>query len=176
MQGQFIILIIFLCIVFYYDVRQSRIPNWLNVSGALVGLLYHLLVNQIDGLLNSVFGLLAGGLILLLLYFFKAIGAGDVKLFAAIGAICGVLFTLYAVMYSIIFAGIIGLIILLFTKTFLINMTLAFLHIMESIKDRTLTPLDDFKKNVSNRFPFIYAVVPGVFTSFYYMYIAQGGI
>lgn len=172
MQLHFIILIIFLCVVCYYDVKQSRIPNWLNVSGALAGLLYHLIVNHIDGLINSVFGLLAGGIIMLILYVFKAIGAGDVKLFAAVGAICGVLFTLYAVMYSIIFAGIIGLIILLFTKTFLINMTLAFFHIMESIKDRTLTPLDDFKNKVSNRFPFIYAVIPGVLTTYYYIYMA----
>lgn len=176
MPGHFYILIIFLGVACYFDVKHSRLPNWLNVSGALAGLLYHLLVNHIDGLLNSVFGLLAGGAILMLLYIFKAIGAGDVKLFAAIGAICGFLFTLYAVMYSVIFAGIIGLIILLFTKTFLINMTLAFLHIIESIKDRTLTPLDDFKNNVSNRFPFIYAVIPGVITTYYYIFMAQGGI
>ncbi|MBP1968652.1 prepilin peptidase CpaA [Virgibacillus natechei] len=172
MAGHFIILILFLLIACYYDVRQHRLPNWLNVSGVLVGIIYHLVVNQLDGFIQSVLGLLVAGVILLLLYIFKAVGAGDVKLFAAIGAISGVLFSLYAIMYSIIFAGIIGLIILLFTKTFLINITLAFLHIKESMKDKTLTPLDDFKNNISNRFPFIYAVIPGVITAFYYMYVA----
>ncbi|MBM7597878.1 prepilin peptidase CpaA [Virgibacillus halotolerans] len=172
MAGHFIILILFLIVAFYYDVKEQRIPNWLNVSGVLVGIIYHLFVNQLDGFIQSVLGTLIGGGILLLLYIFKAIGAGDVKLFAAIGAICGVLFTLYAIMYSIIFAGIIGLIILLFTKTFLVNMTMAILHILESIRDRTLTPLDEFKNKVSNRFPFIYAVIPGVMVSFYYIYMA----
>ncbi|GAB2536029.1 A24 family peptidase [Gracilibacillus alcaliphilus] len=172
MQGHFIILIIFLLVVAYYDIRKHRIPNWLNVVGTLAGILYHLFVYQIDGLLQSVFGLLVGGGIMLVLYIFKAIGAGDVKLFAAIGAITGVLYTLYAIMYSIIFAGIIGIIILLFTKTIFINMLLAVVHIKESMQKRSLTPLDEFKNKVSNRFPFIYAVVPGVITAFYYMYIA----
>ncbi|MCT1901546.1 prepilin peptidase [Oceanobacillus sojae] len=172
MQGHFILLIIFLLVVAYFDISKQRIPNWLNVIGVLAGILYHLFVYQIDGLLQSVFGVLAGGGIMLVLYIFKAIGAGDVKLFAAIGAITGVLFTLYATMYSIVFAGIIGVIILLFTKTIFINMLLAFIHIKESIQKRSLTPLEAFKKNVSNRFPFIFAVIPGVITAFYYMYIA----
>lgn len=141
------------------------------MSGVLIGIIYHLIANQLDGFIQSVLGVLVAGGILLLIYIFKAVGAGDVKLFAAIGAISGVLFSLYAIMYTIIFAGIIAIIILLFTKTFLINITLALLHIKESIKDKNLTPLEEFKNKISNRFPFIYAVIPGVMTAFYYMYL-----
>lgn len=173
MSGNFIILSVFLAIVAYYDIRYNRIPNWLNVSGVLVGIIYNLLAHQIDGLLQSVGGLFAGGIIMLILYIFKALGAGDVKMFAAIGAITGVLFTLYSMMYTIIFAGILALIILVFTKTLFIKITLALIHIFEAIKKSSLTPLDDFKKNVSNRFPFIYAVIPGVIVAYYYMYIVQ---
>ncbi|MDY0408519.1 prepilin peptidase [Virgibacillus soli] len=172
MYGQFIILALFLAFVCYFDIRYHRIPNWLNVSGFFIGIIYHVIVNQLNGFLDAMLGSLAGGGILLLLYVFKAIGAGDVKLFAAIGAICGVLFTLYGIMYSIIFAGIIGIVILLLTKTFLVNMTLVFIHMKESLQKKSLTPLDDFKNNISNRFPFIYAVIPGIVTSFYYMYLA----
>ena len=172
MLYHFIILFIFLIIASYYDMRYHRLPNWLNMSGILVGLVYHLFVFQLNGFINSVLGLLAAGGILLIMYIFKALGAGDVKLFAAIGAITGILFSLYAIMYTIIFAGIIALIVLLFTKTFLVNITLALLHIKESIKDKSLTPLEDFKNNISNRFPFMYAVIPGVITAFYYMYLA----
>ncbi|MCM3739544.1 A24 family peptidase [Oceanobacillus luteolus] len=162
---------IFLIFASYYDMRYQRLPNWLNVTGMLVGMAYHLVVYQIDGFLNSVLGLLVAGGIMLVLYIFKALGAGDVKLFAAIGAITGILFSLYAIMYTIIFAGIIGLIVLLFTKTFLVNITLALLHIKESMKKKSLTPLDEFKNNISNKFPFMYAVIPGVLTAFYYMYL-----
>lgn len=168
-----IILAVFLIIVAFYDVRKHKIPNWLNVTGILTGIFYHLLVNKLDGFLFSIFGLLVGLGIMLVLYVFKAIGAGDVKLFAAIGAISGTLFTLYSIMYSIIFAGIIAIIILIFTKTLLVNLTLAGLHILESIKKKSLTPLDEFKNNISNRFPFIYAVVPGVIVTYYYMFIVN---
>ncbi|WP_026906273.1 A24 family peptidase [Paucisalibacillus globulus] len=171
MGGQFIILFLFLIVASFYDIKYNRIPNWLNVSGVIIGIVYHLIFNQLDGFIHSITGMFVGGGVLFILYLFKAIGAGDVKLFAAIGALAGVLFTLYSIMYSIIFAGIIGLIILLFTKTFFINMTLAFLHIKESIQKRDLTPLDEFKNNISNRFPFIYAVVPGVIVSYYYMFL-----
>ena len=172
MATHFIILIIFLVIVSYYDVVHQRIPNWLSMSGVLAGIIYHLAFNQLDGFIQAVSGALAGGIILLILYIFKAIGAGDVKLFAAIGAITGVLFTLYAIMYSIIFAGIIGLVVLLFTKTFFINMTLVFLHIKETIQKKSLTPMEEFKTTISNRFPFVYAVIPGVITAFYYIHLA----
>jgi prepilin peptidase CpaA len=172
LAAHFIILILFLIVVSYYDIKHQRIPNWLSMLGVIVGIIYHLIINQLDGLIHSVLGALVGGAILFLLYVFKAIGAGDVKLFAAIGSITGILFTLYSIMYSIIFAGIIGLIVLLFTKTFFVNMTLAFLHIKETIQKKSLTPMEEFKNNISNRFPFIYAVVPGVITAYYYMHIA----
>ena len=171
MYGHLIILAIFLCIAFYYDAREHRIPNWLNVSGTIVGIVYHLIVGQLNGFLYSIMGAVVGGVILLILYIFKAIGAGDVKLFVAIGALSGTLFTLYSIMYSIVYAGLIGLVILLFTKTLFINMTLVLLHMKESFQKRSLTPLEEFKQHVSNRFPFVYAVVPGVATTFYYMYL-----
>lgn len=113
------ILFILLIIAFYTDVRHKKLPNWLTVSGMLVGVIFHLITAGVDGLIFSFLGLLVGGGIFLLLYLFKTIGAGDVKLFAAIGAIVGVKMVLYIMMYSIIFAGMLSVIILLFTRMFL---------------------------------------------------------
>ncbi|QGS68917.1 hypothetical protein CV093_12310 [Oceanobacillus sp. 143] len=84
----------------------------------LIGILYHLIANGADGLLFSFLGLLIAGGIFLILYAFKALGAGDVKLFAAIGSMIGIQLVLYIMMYSIVFAGLIAIIILLFTRTF----------------------------------------------------------
>lgn len=171
MIGNLIILSVFLIVVAFYDIRKNIIPNWLNVAGVLIGIGYNVATGQLNGFLFSMFGLIIGLGIMFILYVFKAIGAGDVKLFAAIGAITGTLFTLYSIMYTVIMAGFIAIIILLFTKTFLVNMTMAGLHILESIQKRSLTPLDEFKTNISNRFPFIYAVIPGVAITYYYMFL-----
>ncbi len=73
-----------------YDIRYRRIPNWLSVSGVAAGVA-----------LNAALGGLAGGAVFALkgmalgfgfyfvLYVLHAMGAGDVKLMAAVGALVG---------------------------------------------------------------------------------------
>lgn len=160
------ILFIFLAAALYTDVRQRKLPNWLTLTGMTVGLLYHLVFNGVDGMFFSVLGLLAGGGIFLVLYIFKALGAGDVKLFAAIGSIVGVQYVLYLMMYSVVFAGIIAIFILLFTRTFLHKVTGAFISLVGSITSKDLTELKNFKAEKGTQFPFMYAVIPAVIMSY----------
>ena len=72
-----------------YDVMYRRIPNWLNVLGALAGISLNTFLYGWAGALFSLKGLgLAFGLYVVL-YVLRAMGAGDVKLMAAVGAIVG---------------------------------------------------------------------------------------
>ena len=171
LQIQDYILFIFLVIAFIIDVRHHKLPNWLTAGGMVVGILFHLISNGIDGLIFSFLGLLVAGGIFLLLYVFKAIGAGDVKLFAAIGSLVGIQLVLYMMMYSIIFGGLIGIIILLFTKTFFSKIIDAFFHIISSITSKDLNVLEDYKVNKATKFPFMYAVIPAVALTYYYSMI-----
>lgn len=170
LEFQDYLLFLFLIVAFVMDVRHYKLPNWLTAGGMLVGILYHLISNGIDGLLFSFLGLFVAGGIFLVLYIFKAIGAGDVKLFAAIGSLVGIQMVLYMMMYSIIFGGLIGIIILLFTKTFLVKMTVAFIHFIDSITSKDLSKLEDFKVNKATKFPFMYAVLPAVAITYYYSF------
>lgn len=71
------------------DLQSRRIPNWLTVSGMLLGLGLHLsLGGPRDAGLALLAGLLAGG-IFFLLFVAGGMGAGDVKLMAAVGCLCG---------------------------------------------------------------------------------------
>lgn len=166
------ILFILLIIAFYTDVRHKKLPNWLTVSGMLVGVVFHLITAGVDGLIFSFLGLLVGGGIFLLLYLFKTIGAGDVKLFAAIGAIVGVKMVLYIMMYSIIFAGMLSVIILLFTRMFLSKLLQAAVELTSSITSGNFRKLEEYKVTKATRFPFMYAVLPSVIVSYYYMFFA----
>lgn len=162
------VLAVFLIVAFIVDVKYYKVPNWLSAGGVLVGILLHLAMDGIDGLIFSFLGLLVAGGIFMLLYVFKAIGAGDVKLFAAIGATVGMRMVLYMMMYSIIVAGILAIIILLFTKTFLRKMTSALFHIIGSIMSKNLSSLEEFKTTKATKFPFMYAVLPAVILTYYY--------
>jgi prepilin peptidase CpaA len=73
-----------------YDVRYRRIPNWLTVSGVVVGFLVNGLIGVPEGgLLFALEGLAVGFGVYLVLYVLRAMGAGDVKLMAAVGAMAG---------------------------------------------------------------------------------------
>ena len=73
-----------------YDIRFRRIPNWLTVSGVLIGLgLNTFLYEGWPGLRFSLLGLAAGFGVYFFLYALRAMGAGDVKLMAGVGALVG---------------------------------------------------------------------------------------
>ena len=74
-----------------YDVRYRRIPNWLSLTGVLIGLALNGFLDQgRPGLfVSSMLGLAIAFCVYFVLYALRAMGAGDVKLMAAVGAILG---------------------------------------------------------------------------------------
>ena len=92
-------------VAFVTDIRTMRIPNWLTLSFAPLGVALHSGINGIGGLRYSAAGIAAGFLPLLLLYMFGGIGAGDVKLFAAAGAWMGCVPVAELMMYSFLYGG-----------------------------------------------------------------------
>jgi len=73
-----------------YDVRYRRIPNWLTMAGAVMGVALNIFLYQgWPGLRFSMAGLAMAFGLYLFLYALRAMGAGDVKLMAAVGAIVG---------------------------------------------------------------------------------------
>ena len=73
-----------------YDSRYRRIPNWLTLAGVLTGLgLNAFLFPVLPGLLHSLKGIGLGFAVYLALYSLRAMGAGDVKLMAAVGSLVG---------------------------------------------------------------------------------------
>ena len=86
------------------DVNARRIPNRLTYSAMVAGLVLHAIVYGWKGLLLGIEGGLLFGGVFLLFYLIRAMGAGDVKLAAALGSIVGVSATL-PVMLATAWAG-----------------------------------------------------------------------
>jgi prepilin peptidase CpaA len=76
--------------VIYNDVRYRRIPNMLVLTALIAGLAINIVFGGFHGLASSLLGFGLGFVPMLLLHIFGAMGAGDVKLFGAVGSILGV--------------------------------------------------------------------------------------
>ncbi|MDR6857396.1 A24 family peptidase [Variovorax guangxiensis] len=101
------VLIALLVIAAVSDYRSYRIPNWLTFGGAMFALVYKTVIAVSPGsaFLMAWGGLLLGFAIMLPLYLLHAMGAGDVKLMAMVGAFLGLDETLQAVLWALIAGG-----------------------------------------------------------------------
>jgi prepilin peptidase CpaA len=72
-----------------WDIRTRRIPNWLTLSGVVLGVALNTFLFEINGLWFSLKGLGLAFVVYFVLYLLHAMGAGDVKLMAAVGAAAG---------------------------------------------------------------------------------------
>jgi prepilin peptidase CpaA len=92
------------------DLRTRRIPNLLTGPALLLGLLAHLATGGPHGALVALAAAVLAGAVLLPGWLLKFMGAGDVKLMAAIGAwLGGPTVALYAALFSLIAGGVISL-------------------------------------------------------------------
>jgi prepilin peptidase CpaA len=76
--------------VIYYDVRYRRIPNVLVLATLVAGIAINTFLAGSQGTLASLEGFALAFIPMLLMHIFGAMGAGDVKLFGAVGAVLGV--------------------------------------------------------------------------------------
>lgn len=76
-------------IIAYYDVRYRRIPNVYVLATLISGLILNSLFGGVSGFASSLAGCALAFALLFVFHLFGAMGAGDVKLFAAIGAVLG---------------------------------------------------------------------------------------
>jgi prepilin peptidase CpaA len=72
------------------DWRTGRIPNWLTLPPLMAAPAAHFLFSGVAGLAQSVLAIIVCGLAPYLLFRKNAIGGGDVKLLAALGAVAGI--------------------------------------------------------------------------------------
>jgi len=100
------------------DLQKGRIPNAVTVIGILWGASYQIFDKGIMGLF-----LFLGGVILPVVlfggfYFFRMIGAGDIKLMCAVGGFLGPSACFSCITTSVLFGGIISLAIIIRRRNF----------------------------------------------------------
>lgn len=100
-------------IITYYDVRYRRIPNAFVLATLASGLVINTIYGGFNGTLISLGGCAIAFILMFVLHVFGAMGAGDVKLFAAVGSLTGVHLVLPTFLVVILTGGALALLVTL---------------------------------------------------------------
>lgn len=120
-----------LALACFTDLRTRRIPNVLTISAAGLGLLFHLGTGGPSAAGWSVAGWIVGVVLFLPMFALRGMGAGDVKLLAAVGAWLGPTQVAIAALATSIVGGVIAIVVALgygYLKQALSNVYLLLMH------------------------------------------------
>ena len=96
-------------IISYYDIYYRRIPNPFVLATLIVGFFVNVAFGGLDGAVASLGGCALGFFLMFVLHIFGAMGAGDVKLFAAISAVAGAHLVLPMFIVVTLIGGVLGI-------------------------------------------------------------------
>jgi len=152
--GVFSVLLVIACVT---DVRWRRIPNTLVLTLALTGFAFSVWVEPwLVGLGRAMGGLALGFAIWIVFFIIGAIGAGDVKLFAAAGAWLGPALTWRAALVGAAIGGMLAIAMLVRERRARQGLE----NVMTSISTRSLAVLAPGASN-SRQLPYGVALACG---------------
>jgi prepilin peptidase CpaA len=113
------------------DLRSRRIPNVLTFGAAAAALVFALVTDGWSGLGSAALGWLIGALVFIVPFALGGLGAGDVKLLAAIGAWLGPWGALWTALYTGVAGGVMAIAVALATgylRRALTNVSMLLMH------------------------------------------------
>ncbi len=100
------------------DVLTQKIPNWLTLPCMAAGLALNFFFFGLAGLLSGTEGLAVGFGLLFLVYRLGGMGAGDVKLLAAVGAFVGPQLVFYSFIWMALVGGVLAILLICYKNAF----------------------------------------------------------
>lgn len=151
------------------DVRDRRIPNRLTYPAMLAGLVLQSAVHGWRGLLLGLGGGLLFGGVFLLFHFVRAMGAGDVKLAAALGCIIGPAGSMQVMFATAVAGAVMAVFVMVFTgrvlPTLRNTLSVVAFHAMHGLRTHPHVNLDN---PTAVRMPYGLAFAAGtLFWAFY---------
>lgn len=169
-----VVLGVLLVLAVWSDARQRRISNTLVLVTLMTGVLLNLAATASDtrtglfttqpgalGLWLSLAGALTGLLLFLPMWLLRALGAGDVKLLAAVGAFAGPAATVNLALCALLAGGVLAIArLLLFPGRQLVRHNMG--AILSQLRPGATGPGFDARSQTAWRMPYALAIAGGV--------------
>ena len=139
-----------------YDWRFRRIPNWVSVSGLVVGCGVNVILFRWNGTQSALLGIGAALLVYVPLYCLRGMGAGDVKLMAAVGAIAGPRDWFLIFLATALAGGLVSFAVVLYKRRLvhtLLNLSVLTSELLHLRRPASAAPELDVKDTTALRLP-----------------------
>lgn len=153
-----IILMILVSVATYTDIKENKIKNKHLCLFLILGLILSIIYGGIDGIKDSILGIIVPFVLLFLFFAFRMFGAGDIKLYCTIGSIMGLKFILNNIIYSFLLAGVIIILKLIFSKKLFKVLKGIYLYFANMFLSKNIF---EFESTVGEKFPFAIAISVG---------------
>ena len=88
------------------DIWFAKIPNVITFPGMIIGIIYYGATQGLSGSVLSIAGFLVGSAVFFPFYLLKGMGAGDIKLMGAVGALVGLKGVIPAIVFTALAGGV----------------------------------------------------------------------
>ena len=144
------------------DIKEFKIKNRLTLSFMCIGLFTNLILDGVKGFAWSLGGIIVPLIILVILYVLRMLGAGDLKLFSAVGSVLGLIPVLYVMVYSFFSGAIIAVIIIFIRKNGKDRFKYILRYLKQSFLTQSIGPYTDFNDKADRgKFRFALAILSG---------------
>ena len=157
----YILVFTLLVLAVFDDIKSYKISNKITIPFIAAGIILNTVLEGLPGLCDSLLGIATPFILLFILFALKMLGAGDIKLFCAIGSIMGVNFILYNLIYSFLLGGLIALIFMIARKNAYKRFKYLYLYCKRCILSFKIYPYSDGNKKDDSHFRFAYAIACG---------------
>jgi prepilin peptidase CpaA len=166
-------IVLLLSIACWRDVQSRRIPNTLVVAGLALGLLFQVAAPSGSGLFHptqagslglasALLGAAVGLGVLMPLYMLRAMGAGDVKLMAMVGAWLGASGVAWAALFTLLAGGVLSVAVMLATRSSRQVFTNLHTMVAPAIMNSSLRSLNcTGAPKTTGRLPYAFAITVG---------------
>lgn len=146
-----------------FDIKFRRIPNWLIVLSLLSSLTYQTFSGYGYGFVFWLTGLSIGFLSFFPFYIIRVMGAGDVKLMAAVGSFIGSVAAFQTVLLTLLAGGMLALLVTLWKRNWKLvfgNISLMTTNMMVAAMTKQLPKTEAPVKSAGNM-PYGVAIAAG---------------